>query len=217
MRGKKSNSTLRERVAQARASYGWRVRAAATEEDGGASAAMLLLIRQPAIKSERAGLGKQDIERPSRSNFNRETGRGGKKNKITGIPAGTRDLVHGRRRFLAPRSSEGGGEGAGEGREWLTVDAAQAKPPATSGIGEEKTCLGFGFGLVGGMIRDGVSCGRGWNRRRDGAGEFYNVRPRSQQLPPCLVHGRSLDLGTGDQRVGSIAKHWREICAGFLV
>jgi len=74
--GEKSNSTLREMVAQARASYGWRVRAAATEEDGGASEAMLLLIRQPAIKSERAGLGEQDIEWTSRSssNFNRETG-----------------------------------------------------------------------------------------------------------------------------------------------
>jgi len=167
---------------------------------------MLLLIRQPAIKSERAGLGQQDIEWPTRSNFNRETGEQGK--KITGIPVETRDLVrgagasssppsattprwpwsthsrssrrsprspssprptrgcwpprrgtpwpraqmrqslvvnkswvrhcHGRRRFLAPRSSEGCGEGAGEGREWLTVDAAPAKPPATSGIGRRR-------------------------------------------------------------------------------
>jgi len=55
------------------------VRAAATEEDGLASEAMLLLIRQPAIKSERAGLGQQDIEWPTHSNFNRETGEQGKK------------------------------------------------------------------------------------------------------------------------------------------
>jgi len=197
------------------------VRAAATEEDGLASEAMLLLIRQPAIKSERAGLGEQDIEWTSRSssNFNRETGGEKKKikNKKTGIPVETRDLVHGRRRFLAPRSSEGGGEGAGEGMGMAYPRRCSGEASGDVGDREEKTCLGFGFGLVGGMIRDGVGAAVGWKRRRDGAGEFYNVRPRSQQLPPCLVPGRSLDLGTGDQRVGSIAKHWREICAGFLV
>ena len=79
---------------------------------------------------------------------------------------------------------------------------------------EEKTCLGFGFGLVGGMIRDGVGAAVGWKRRRDGAGEFYNVRPRTRQLPPSLARARPGRVGSG--RVGStkhtpeIAKHWRD-------
>ena len=47
------------------------------------------------------------------------------------------------------------------GWEWLTLDAAPAKPPATSGIGRRRLVWVLVLVWLGGMIRDGVGAAAG--------------------------------------------------------